>query len=66
MVIEPLLFDDAQVGVHLDLWGIFGPFASWIHENFSGRMLVDTKTDGFVLEVIDLVQMSQKGITDEQ
>jgi len=66
MVIEPLLFDYAQIGVHLDLRSIFGPFACWIHQNLSGRVLVDTKADGFVLEVIDLVQMSEKGITDEQ
>lgn len=58
LVQESTSFRHAQIGVHLDLWGILGPFASWEHENLSAGMLVNSKTDSFVLKVIYLVQMS--------
>jgi hypothetical protein len=49
----------------LDEWGVGWSLAIFIHENFVFRMLVDSESNGFVFEIVDLVKMSQKCVSNE-
>jgi len=58
-----------STGVHvvilLNERGVFWSFAVIVHNYFTLRMSVDSERDGFILEIVNLVKMSQEGITNE-
>jgi len=45
--------------------GVFWSFAVVVHDYFTLRMSVDSERDGFIFEIVNLIKMSQKSITNE-
>ena len=47
----------------LDKWSVGRSLTIVVHEDLVLGMLVHSKSDGFVLEIVNLIQVSQKGIS---
>ena len=51
---------------NLQLWSVLWSVAAFVHKHFTLRVLVDSQTDRFIFEIIDLIQVSEHDISNQE